>query len=1307
MTKLNISRTRDLLQQFDFKTLFIEELGWSQPTNRQPVAWDFDGTRLERRQIAQLSGVVVFEVSSSDDHIPNAKTRAAIHQDISRLHHENLLIFLGQKRTQSLWYYAKREGAKSYPRDHYYFKGQPGDLFFSKLSAMVVDISELDEQGNLPVFEVANHLRKALDVERITQKFYNEFEQEHLAFLELIEGIDDERDRRWYASIVLNRLMFVYFLQRKGFINDGDTFYLQSKLNESRSRSSDLYYRDFLNSLFFEGFAKPEDKRSQKARDLLGKIKYLNGGLFLPHPIETRWQNIQIPDKAFENLLELFERYSWNLNDTPGGEDNEINPDVLGYIFEKYINQKAFGAYYTRTEITEYLCERTIHQLILDRVNRPAVPGVLPARHFDSMAEMLMNLDAPLCRELLTQILPELSLLDPACGSGAFLVAAMKTLINIYSAIIGKINFLSNSSLTKWLNDIEREHQSVAYCIKKRIITENLFGVDIMEEATEIAKLRLFLALVASAQSVGQLEPLPNIDFNILAGNSLIGLMRVNDQEFNQRHTQGNLFVKSYHEVLAEKNRLIDNYRHTASYAEDLRALRDRIEQKKMEATPTLNEILFEDFVKLGIKFEEARWDGTKNKKGKPKKRPLKIADIEALHPFHWGYEFDEIINKRGGFDAIITNPPWEIFKPQAKEFFAEYSGLVTKNKMTIKEFEKEQAKLLRNADIRQAWLEYQSRFPHVSLYFRNAPQYKNQIAVVGGKKVGSDINLFKLFTEQCFNLLRNGGQCGIVIPSGIYTDLGAKQLREMLFNQTDITGLFCFENRKAIFEGVHRSYKFVVLTFRNGARTEAFPSAFMRHNVEELERFPKEGALPLSVDFIRRLSPDSLSVMEFKNEIDVRIAKKMLRFPLLGEKIEGKWNLVLTREFDMTNDSHLFKTEPGPGRLSLYEGKMVWQFDHRFREPRYWVNETEGRKALLGRQEDKGQVLDYQAYRLGFRDIASNTNERTMVSTIIPPTFHGNKIPTVQIFDEADNRALSNAEQLYLCAVWNSFVVDAMLRMKVTTTLNFFYIYQLPIPRLTEQDLEFAPIVNRAAKLICTTPEFDDLAQEVGLDNHKNGVTDLTERARLRAELDGMIAHLYGLTEEEFSHILGTFPLVELSVKEATLDAYRTLAPNPDDLQLLDMISKGESDRLEFKVAAYWNSFKKTKDSTMRDNITQGVAAFINSTEGGALLIGVDDDCSIVGLEDDYTAVESKKPGRDSYQLFLRNVLSDSLGGDSTSFYTISFHRLEGKDVCRISVKPAKKPMFLKGELYIRGGNQKRKLTPQEAIEYVKQRWG
>src|SRR5258708_26597924 len=165
-----------------------------------------------------------------------------------------------------------------------------------------------------------------------------------------------------------------------------------------------------------------------------------------------------------------------------------------------------------------------------------------------------MNLDSGMCRELLFRVLPQMSLLDPACGSGAFLVAAMKTLINIYAAVIGRIKFLGDANLTKWLGKVEREHRSISYFIKKTIITDNLYGVDIMEEGAEIARLRLFLALVASAENVDQLEPLPNIDFNILAGNSLIGLMRVDDQEFDRRHSQGNLFHNSYRGLLAEKN---------------------------------------------------------------------------------------------------------------------------------------------------------------------------------------------------------------------------------------------------------------------------------------------------------------------------------------------------------------------------------------------------------------------------------------------------------------------------------------------------------------------------------------------------------------------------------------------------------------------------------------------------------------------------------------------------------------------------------------------------------------------------------
>lgn len=400
---------------------------------------------------------MVLEVTSPDGTIPDAKTRAALHKRVAEQYLENLLIFVDAARTQSLWYWVKRDGAKAFPRDHLFIRGQPGDLLLSKLSGMVFDLSDFDEAGNVPVVEVARRLKDALDVERTTKKFYAAFQQQHVAFLELIEGIPDERARRWYASVLLNRLMFIYFLQRKGFLDGGKTDYLQEKL-ALIERDGKNYYADFLRPLFFEGFAKPAEHRDPEARRLLGEVKYLNGGLFLQHTVERQHSDIRIPNEAFRNLLGLFSSYSWNLNDLPGEADDEINPDVLGYIFEKYINQKAFGAYYTRPEITEYLCEQTINRLILEAVNAPSAPGLPQRKQFASVPDLLIDLDAPLCRHLLLETLPNLSLLDPACGSGAFLVAALKTLINIYSAVLGKIDFLNDATLKEWLATVRQEH---------------------------------------------------------------------------------------------------------------------------------------------------------------------------------------------------------------------------------------------------------------------------------------------------------------------------------------------------------------------------------------------------------------------------------------------------------------------------------------------------------------------------------------------------------------------------------------------------------------------------------------------------------------------------------------------------------------------------------------------------------------------------------------------------------------------------------------------------------------------------------
>jgi hypothetical protein len=1309
MAKLTISSTRSLLQEFNFHKLFIEELGWSQPSSHEHLKISAHGIDAAGRQIAELGGVAVFEIAVAGGTIPGPDERKKIHAEVKKSYHENLLIFINKERTESLWYWVKREDGKPFPRYHYYSQGQPGDLFLSKLSSLVIDLADFSESGDIHVTEVVNRLKKALDVEPVIKRFYQQYSEQRIAFTELITGIKDDHDRKWYASIILNRLMFVYFLQGKLFLDGGKARYLQEKLAESKEQGTNRFFSVFLQALFFEGFAKPEADRSASAKKLLGEIKYLNGGLFLPHRIEIENTAIDIPDKAFENLLKLFESFSWNLNDAPGGQDDDMNPDVLGYIFEKYINQKAFGAYYTRPEITEYLCERTIHKLILDRVNNDGVPGSIEPTHFERVPDLLMNLDADLCKLLLTEVLPNLSLLDPACGSGAFLVAAMKTLIEIYSAIIGKIEFGGDRNLKEWLRKTRKDHQSINYFIKKRIITDNLYGVDIMEEATEIARLRLFLALVASAGSVEELEPLPNIDFNIMPGNSLVGLLHVEKKTFDE---SGDLITQSYYhtysERLAEKNRLIDTYRHAATYAQDLRALKSEIEKKNREVCATLDSLMLDQFGKLGIKYEQATWDEKKNKEGKSVKRALTINDIKRLKPFHWGYEFDEIINKKGGFDAIITNPPWEIFKPNGKEFLEKYSGLISKKKMSIKEFEKEQAKLLKDDDIRKAWLAYQSDYPYVSEYYRTAEQYKNQISIVNGKKAGTDINLYKLFVEQCFNLLRKNGECGIVIPSGIYTDLGTKQLREMLFGQTEVTGLFCFENRKEIFENVDSRFKFVVLSYKKGGRTISFPTQFMRHDVEELEQFPQGKKIEISVELVRKLSPDSLSVMEFKSEKDIIIAKKMLKWPLLGEKIEGKWNVTFTAEFHMTNDSYLFKTEPGKGRLPLYEGKMIWHFDHKLAAPRYWVDEKPSRKAVLGRENDSGQKLNYQYFRLGFRDIASNTNERTMVSTIIPPAFHGNKIPTVNILGDDGKKQISNIEQAFLCAVWDSFVIDSFLRMKVTTTLNFFYIYQLPIPRLTSSDKWFPEIVSRSARLICTTPEFDDLAREVGLGSHKQGATDPAERAKLRAELDGIIANLYELTEDEFKHILSTFPLVKQDVKDAALEQYRAFAPKSGDEEFAAIIKAGEKHTVEFKESARWDMKQNKQNAAMEEVIVASGAAFLNA-DGGTLLIGVKDNGSIVGLKHDYKTL-GKKPDRDGFENWLTGLLLDRYKKDVAPHIAVSFHDFAGEDVCRITFKQAHRPVFVPngaGEaFYVRTGNSKKKLSISEAMEYCRQRW-
>jgi hypothetical protein len=556
MAQLDFPAFEKHLKAFDFQRLFLDVLGWNLPVAGRDWQADQAGdTAYSHRTVAELGGVVAIQVVV-DGGWPDENQRGKVWKHVAHSHAENLLIFTNQQAnaSQSQWYWVKRDkhpetGKPRFTsRRHDYFKGQPVDLFASKLQAMVVELSELDTAGRLPVLEVARRIQAALDVDKTTKKFFTAYQQQHLELLSHIEGIDNERDKRWYASVLLNRLMFVWFMQKKFFLDGGNADYLRTKLAESQARGANRFFGEFLSALFFEAFAKPEADRSTTAKALTGQVPYLNGGLFLHHKLELDANHtprvgttLCVADAAFEGVFALFASFSWHLDDTPGGAADEINPDVLGYIFEKYINQKAFGAYYTRPEITGYLAERCIHKLILERIFEPAIPELgLKEVKFDSVPDLLAKMDARTALKLVGDVLPSITILDPAVGSGAFLVAALKCLINVYYAVVGRAEMGASSELKNWLAHIQKDHPSVGYYIKRRIVTDNLYGVDIMEEACEIAKLRLFLSMVSSVRNVQDLEPLPNIDFNILPGNSLVGWVRVDGQGFDRlpRHRQ-------------------------------------------------------------------------------------------------------------------------------------------------------------------------------------------------------------------------------------------------------------------------------------------------------------------------------------------------------------------------------------------------------------------------------------------------------------------------------------------------------------------------------------------------------------------------------------------------------------------------------------------------------------------------------------------------------------------------------------------------------------------------------------------------
>lgn len=283
---IDVAAAKKYLKSGDTRSLFIQELGWDKHTDTK-LNVAVDGTELTLIPIVQKRGVQVFECpATADGSIPDRPTRQRIERQVRKSAHEHLLVFFNGDRSEQLWQWVSREpGRPAQLREQRYSNSRHADALIHKLERIEIPISE---EESISVTGVTQKLKDAFDKDKVTKKFYERFKAEHTAFLKTIRGLPEDGDREWYASLMLNRLMFVYFIQKKGFL-DGDTNYLRTRMSRLRAKRKDkfhTFYRHFLLRLFHEGLGQQKEERDTELDELLGKVPYLNGGLFDVHVLE-------------------------------------------------------------------------------------------------------------------------------------------------------------------------------------------------------------------------------------------------------------------------------------------------------------------------------------------------------------------------------------------------------------------------------------------------------------------------------------------------------------------------------------------------------------------------------------------------------------------------------------------------------------------------------------------------------------------------------------------------------------------------------------------------------------------------------------------------------------------------------------------------------------------------------------------------------------------------------------------------------------------------------------------------------------
>jgi len=560
--------------------------------------------------------------------------------------------------------------------------------------------------------------------------------------------------------------------------------------------------------------------------------------------------------------------------------------------------------------------------------------------------------------------------------------------------------------------------------------------------------------------------------------------------------------------------------------------------------------------------------DADENRRGLPWQAPTNTAG-GGDNPHGW----------TGGFDCVLGNPPWERIKLQEKEWFAQRAPDIANapnanaRKKMIDHLRETENPLYLDfmADLRKAEGE--------SHYARNS----NRFPLCGR----GDVNTYALFAEVARNLLNPNGRAGIIVPSGIATDDTTKFFFQDVVDSQSLAAFYDFENRLGIFPAIDSRMKFALMGLSNGGSAQA-NFTFFALDVADLENPDKQ--ITLSPADIAIINPNTRTAPTFRTRRDANITKRVYqRVPILiqEEPLINPWGMSFLRMFDMSNDSHLFRTADDlkvqgyrlDGNwfvngddvyLPLYEAKMMDFYDHRTAQvvisetamvrqgqpdyvtldqhqdpyfmvmPRYWVNIA-----------NVGEKIAGKSYTLGFRRISSPTNERTAIFCLLPLSGIGDNVFLLQFLNDMESKFIASC-----IANTSSFILDYITRQKMGgLNMNFFIVKQLPTlpPQVYTPDL-LGFIVPRVAELTYTAWDMQAFARDIGYDGAPF-MWDEYRRFVMRCELDALYFHLYGISRDDVDYILDTFPIVkrkdetqhgEYLTKRAILTLYDELARLP-----------------------------------------------------------------------------------------------------------------------------------------------------------------